>query len=107
MKTSLKIILPLILIILIIGGIVLFLATKGTEPDFNCGNGICEYRESTTCPQDCEGGREPICGDGWCDLGEFCQVDCHNQPKEYCGDGICQESRGEDKHECPMKQFPK
>ncbi len=100
---TLIIIFGIIIVIIAIGVTILYFATRTTAiPNFDsCGNDICEFRESTTCPSDCP--YNSICGDGWCDIGEVCQSDCGgNSNPEYCGDEICQSSRGEDKFECPI-----
>ncbi len=57
-----------------------------------CGNGVCEYGEVHTCPQDC-----PVCGNGRCDPGETvasCTIDC------YCTNGTC--DPGENTSNCPQ-----
>lgn len=97
--------------IILVSGVFLFLNSQNASPEFFnraiCGDGFCEYPESSnSCPQDCRGGGY-MCPDGFCDInsGENinnCPRDCGGVPQEYCGDGICQESRGESKYECPI-----
>lgn len=98
MRINKKTIFWVIFILIIIGGFIFFYNTTST--DIKCGNGICDYRETITCPQDCPSGNEPFCGDNICEIGEVCQADCGIQPpKIYCGDDICQYS--ESKKTCP------
>lgn len=50
-----------------------------------CGNGYCEWGESSSnCPGDC-GGAPPACGNGSCETGETessCPEDCDTGPSE-------------------------
>jgi hypothetical protein len=59
-----------------------------------CGNELCEFGESTSCPEDCGGEPPPDpCGDGVCaadESVETCPVDCEEEPGEppSCGGGL-------------------
>src|SRR6187431_299064 len=68
----------------------------GSNPNPDCGDGICEGNEPRTCPRDCD---EPGCGDGYCDFSsgepEYCPVDC-----QTCGNGYCDDS---DWSNCPWE----
>lgn len=84
----------IILISLAMYFILIFLIIIQLIPKPICGNGICEFRESRTCPEDC--GYPPesksICGDGVCEKLENeinCPVDCGIETTE-CGDGVCE-----------------
>jgi len=49
----------------------------------SCSDFVCNGTETcSSCPHDC--GACPVCGNGWCEAGEYCPQDCG-----VCGDGIC------------------
>ena len=85
-KSKQSIVIPVVLALIVVG-VLLFFALRTTPPS-SCGNNICEFRESTTCPQDCE--NDFLCGDDVCDSGETdsCPQDCGGTIPEYCGDGM-------------------
>ena len=61
------------------------------EGGSSCGDGICDFDEEFSCPEDC------TCGNLICELGEetTCPGDC------TCGDGYCDVANGEDYALCP------
>ncbi|MBN1679776.1 MAG: FecR domain-containing protein [Anaerolineae bacterium] len=60
-----------------------------------CGNGVCNVRETITCPLDCPDSLTlEDCGDGVCDTEAredllICPQDCAPKTGESCGDGTC------------------
>jgi hypothetical protein len=57
-----------------------------------CSDGVCNGSENCgNCPQDC--GACSVCGNGFCEGGEYCPEDCG-----FCGDMIC--SGGESCDNC-------
>jgi hypothetical protein len=64
-----------------------------------CGDGICDVDEF--CPQDCDP-FAAVCGNGICDGVETCSScpgDCGSCPAPVCGNGVCQ--AGESCLSCP------
>jgi hypothetical protein len=86
-------------------------SNPGATPDASgakqpvCGDGICDVSEIHTCPADCgmgsgSGSSAAVCGNGICETGEN-ETNCPSDCTiSMCGNGICE--TGENSTNCPQ-----